>query len=493
MHFEFQSTFKHNKMKLENETNNTTPPSSSTTAQEAPSKNTDYSWVKNSITIKLAIITVLTLLLLIPNTMVRNIILEREALNKRATSAVSQKWAEEQLVNGPILTIPLSYTSEVNGKTVSSKKMWHILPNNLKVKGSVNPEKLRLGIYEMVVYKSDLAFSGDFKLDHDLDQSDLSEIHYDQAFLTLGVSDLRGIKNQIQFKWGNTPLSVEAGSKIKQLIQSGITIKVPNLSDSSAKKVNFKFNLALHGSKQLSFIPLGGNTEIDIHSPWNSPSFTGKFLPDTRELTNDGFQANWKILQLNRNFNQSLVMKDYGNVPANAHLAVSPASSEWENISNSAFGVNLILPLDDYQKTLRSVKYAIMTIALTFLIFFLVEVLTKRKIHPFQYVLVGLALCLFYILLISITEHSNFNTAFGISALSIISLIAFYSLSVFKAKKYSLLLLLVLTSIYGFLFVNLQLTDYALLMGSAGLIIILGLTMYATRNIDWYKINFENK
>ena len=158
-------------------------------------------------------------------------------------------------------------------------------------------------------------------------------------------------------------------------------------------------------------------------------------------------------------------------------------------MQNSAFGVNLIMPLDDYQKSMRSAKYAAMTIALTFLIFFLVEILNGRKIHPFQYVLVGLGLVLFYVLLVSISEHSNFNLAYLISSVAIVSMITLYSYSIFRVRKLTLLLFATLVGIYGFLFVTLQLADYALLMGSAGLTLILGLTMYFTRNVNWYKLN----
>ncbi|PIQ29731.1 MAG: hypothetical protein COW63_11560 [Bacteroidetes bacterium CG18_big_fil_WC_8_21_14_2_50_41_14] len=182
------------------------------------------------------------------------------------------------------------------------------------------------------------------------------------------------------------------------------------------------------------------------------------------------------MLQLNRNIPQSWV---YGD--------------QRENLNNAAFGVDLILPLDDYQKSMRSAKYSVLTIALTFLIFFLVEILNRRKIHPFQYTLVGLALILFYVLLISISEHTNFNVAYFISTVAIVSMVSLYSMSIFKLRKFTMILTTILAAIYGFLFVTLQLEDYALLMGSIGLTIILGATMYFTRKINWYQLNFESQ
>ena len=258
------------------------------------------------------------------------------------------------------------------------------------------------------------------------------------------------------------------------MIYSGVTINLPDIENIVNKTVDFDFILKLQGSQNMSFIPLGSTTKVNITSNWPSPSFNGNFLPDRREVTNEGFKANWKILQLNRNFPQAWI-----------------GTNQSEKMNNSAFGVDLILPLDDYQKSMRSAKYAVMTIALTFLIFFLVEILNGRKIHPFQYALVGLALCLFYILLVSISEHSNFNLAYSISTFAIVSMITLYSLSIFKVRKLTILMVITLIGIYGFLFVTLQLADYALLMGSVGLTLILGVTMYFTRNINWYKLNIE--
>jgi len=427
---------------------------------------------QNSILIKLITITVLMLLLLIPSTMIESIIKEREQLNEKATTEVSDKWAGGQQINGPILTIPLIYEDTSGEQAVITTQELKVLPENLTINGKVNSEKLKRGIYEVVVYKSDFDVSGNFKLTDIIDTNNLKKVDYDNAFLSIGISDLRGIKNRIQVKVNNQELNVKPGSKIPTLIPSGVMAKLENLK--GAEQLKFSYQLKLNGSKKLEFIPTGGNTEIKITSDWNSPSFNGKFLPDAREISEDGFTAEWKILQLNKNLPTNWIE---GNIK--------------QQFNEAAFGVDLILPLDDYQKSMRSAKYAVLTIALTFLIFFLVEITNKRKIHPFQYALVGLAICLFYILLVSISEHSNFNLAYGISTLGIVGLIVLYSLTIFQKKRLSALLMLVLTALFGFLFVTLQLADFALLMGSIGLLIILAITMYATRNIDWYKINLE--
>jgi len=444
-------------------------------------------WVKNSVTLKLITITILMLLLLIPASMIKSVIHERELLSEVTNAEVSAKWAENQQINGPVLTIPITYEYEKEvdvdemekkrTKTVQQTYYYHLLPEALNINGDITPKRLKRGIYEVVVYKSTMGIKGKFKMDHaslnqKLNQANLKEIRYDQAFLTIGISDLRGIKDQIAVKWGDQQLAAQPGTRISNMIPVGITIELPDLKSVMDSTVNFDFALALQGSKNMSFVPLGKVTEVALKSDWDSPSFNGNFLPDNRNVTEAGFTANWKILQLNRNLPQSWL-----------------ATNHSQNMNNAAFGVNLISPIDDYQKSMRSAKYAVMTIALTFLIFFLVEILNKRRIHPFQYALVGLGLCLFYVLLVSITEHSNFNFAYGISSLGIITMISLYAMSVFKTKKLTLLLVTTLIGIYGFLFVTLQIADYALLMGSIGLTLILGLTMYFTRNVNWYKLN----
>ncbi|MDH5609530.1 MAG: cell envelope integrity protein CreD [Cyclobacteriaceae bacterium] len=433
-------------------------------------------WIKNSVTLKLTTIIILVLLLLIPASMIKSIIHEREDLNEQSVREVSAKWAKDQLINGPVLTIPILYEIERKEGPEQYTRYLHILPDILTVNGNVEPKKLSLGIYEIVVYSSGLSFSGSYSFGKKIDREGLKAIQWDEAFLTLGISDLRGIEEEINLTWGGQQVSVQPGSKISDIIHSGVTVILPDLEPHHNGNIDFSFDLTLQGSKNLSFVPVGSTTEVNLKSNWPAPGFVGNFIPDNREVTDQGFSSQWKVLQLNRNFPQSWM----GTLASG-------------NLENEAFGVDLILPLDDYRKSMRSAKYAIMTIALTFLVFFLVEILNGRKIHPFQYTLVGLALCLFYVLLVSISEHSNFNLAYGISALAIISMITFYSLSVFRTKKLSLLLLAILTGIYGFLFVTLQLADYALLMGSIGLTIILAGTMFFTRNINWYRLHTSSE
>ena len=407
--------------------------------------------------------------------MIKSIIEEREQQREKAIKEVSNKWAGKQTVLGPVLTIPMTYkvTTKLAPNNLVTKYI-HILPEKINYKTKIEPETLNRGIYEIVVYQSDLNTNGTFILPDLTAYSNAKEIQLDKAFVSIGISDLKGIKNQLSLNWNGENKKIEPGSKVN-FINSGISIPINNLSDIENKILTFNMDMKLQGSQSISFIPIGNSTKVEIDSPWDSPSFFGNFLPDNRDVSKGGFNADWNVLELNRNFSQ---------------VWTSDTSQEIK-LKNSKFGVDLKLPMDDYQKTMRSAKYAIMTLALTFITFFLVEVLNKRKIHPLQYILVGAALCIFYILLISISEHSNFNFAYLISSTAVITLITLYSYSVVKKIKISILILFILMIIYGFVFVILQLADYALLMGSIGLVLILGFTMFFTRNINWYTINFE--
>jgi len=213
-------------------------------------------------------------------------------------------------------------------------------------------------------------------------------------------------------------------------------------------------------------------TSARITSSWESPSFTGAFLPDKREVNNNGFDASWKILNFNRNYPQQWM--DHA-----------------QDFSTSEFGVYFLIPLDQYLKSMRSSKYSILVIALTFLVFFLVEILTGLRIHPFQYVLVGLALTLFYVLLLSISEQIGFNLAYLYSSCMIVTMIFAYSLSVLKNKVVALLMLLFMMLTYGFIYIIIQLESYSLLVGSLGLFLALSITMFLTRKVNWYGVKSE--
>tara|TARA_R110000850_G_scaffold147130_1_gene269315 strand:+ start:24871 stop:26217 length:1347 start_codon:yes stop_codon:yes gene_type:complete len=428
--------------------------------------------IKRSVTLKLFSIFILMMLLLIPLSFVESLIEERQQLREVAITEVSNKWANDQEVYGPILTIPVSRRIVSDDVVKVIRDELHILPSDLEVKGAVSPKTLHRGIYEVAVYDARLSFSGRFdSLTHYLNEFSELEAHYEDAFLTVHVSDLRGIKEKVLVRWNDLTKEVTPGSGIPAIISSGVTVKHILDADPAAEN-SFNFDLDLQGSQFLGFVPLGKETRVAISSDWQDPGFDGAFLPVEREVSDAGFTARWKVLELNRNYPQFWL----GN-------------RNTGDLKQSAFGVNLLLPANDYRKSMRSVKYALLAISLTFLTFFLVEIFNRRKLHPLQYIMIGLALVLFYTLLVSISEHTNFNTAYLISGITIISIIALYARAILQSTKQTLVLVIILCFTYAFVYVTLQLQDYALLIGSIGLTAILAFTMYITRKINWYSLS----
>jgi inner membrane protein len=323
------------------------------------------------------------------------------------------------------------------------------------------------------LYNAKLNINGDF-LFTSFDNLNIIEenILWKDSFISVGIRDMTGIKESVELEWNGEKFLFEPGTKNKDIFDSGVSIKVP-ISQDKVKNNKFIFflNLDLNGSEELNFLPFGKKTTVQLSSKWNDPSFGGGFLPEERNITNDGFVAKWKILDLNRNYPQQWT-----------------ENIDRSYIDASKFGVKLFTPVDEYTKTNRSIKYSIMFISLTFLVFFFVEILNKKRMHPIQYLLVGFALCLFYLLLLSISEHLNFDSAYLIASISTIILITFYTKSVLKENIF-ILMGVVLIILYVFLYILLQNEEYSLLMGSIGLFIILAVVMYFSRKIDWYKID----
>ncbi|MFY0652013.1 MAG: cell envelope integrity protein CreD [Cyclobacteriaceae bacterium] len=434
-------------------------------------------WIATSITIKLISIGVLILVLLIPMNMIKNLIEEREMTQASAIAEVQQKWGNAQEVTGPVLSIPYkSFYTKIDKdgeeKQFLHTKYAHFLPETLNISGTINPEIRNRSIYEIIVYDSQLNVSGVFsKPNFDKLKIDSADVIWDNAFLSMGIPDLRGIKENINVTWNNEQHVFEAGSNIQKILPSGVNAEVGVVEEQ--KSYNFEMKISMNGSRSLSFVPLGKETDVRLKSTWADPSFEGAFLPDKRTVSDEGFEASWKVLNLNRNFPQQWLGDDI-------------------EFTASSFGVNLLLPVDQYQKSMRSAKYATLFIGLTFMIFFFVEVKNRMRIHPFQYILVGLALCVFYTLLLSLSEHINFNFAYTAATLGIIGIITSYSNSIFKSRLLTYSMMGFLIALYSFMFVIIRSQDFALLIGSLALFIILAVVMYLSKNIDWYE-NVEEK
>lgn len=431
--------------------------------------------LKHNIYLKIGIIIFLVIILMLPTALIKGLIRERQGLQAEALTEVSNKWGREQTITGPVLTIP--YDRFVKHKDKEGnvtkidryKEFLHFMPDQLNIDGALNPERLHRGIHEIVVYDSDLKLNGSFT-NIDLEQFDIptENIHLDKAFVTLGITDLRGIEEQVWLHWNGKKKLFKPGIADNGLIKRGIHASV--VIDSTTNK-NFKFSIPLDikGSRNIQFAPVGKSTVVKLNSKWSSPSFGGEFLPDHRSVSKDGFTAEWKILNLNRSFPQSWRGKRY-------------------SVNESHFGVELLLPVDNYRKNMRVAKYGLLIITFTFLVFFFIEILNKVFIHPIQYCLVGLALVIFFTLLLSISEHFTFNRAYMIATIATVGLVASYIRSILRSWPLAFLTGVLILLQYGFVYTLIQLEDYSLLMGSVGIFAILALVMYLSRKIDWYEI-----
>ena len=425
---------------------------------------------------KIIPIGILVLLLLIPRVMILSLVEERSNTAGETIDEVMSKWSNSQIVTGPVLTLPYKTTVyNANKKTYSTIiQSATFLPKQLHINGLIKPEKLYRSIYDVVVFRSEINISGTFE---DLDFNGLNispeDVMWKKAEVKILISDLRGINKEVKMNWEGEELIFAPSLTTNLNQENGISLVVPKFANKQTN--NFNLNLELKGSKSLLFTPVGEKTEVEITSSWNAPGFIGNFLPTKRKINDTGFEAEWDVLHFNRNYPQQWINKNDSNgIPANL-------------LHNSDFGVELISVANHYQKNTRSAKYAILIIIIIFVVFFMHEVFTRERIHPFQYLMVGFAITLFYLLLLSISEHLGFNLAYFLSALAVLILIVLYSRTFMQKLKNSIGLGFELTACFAFVFVLLQLESFALLAGSVGMFILLAMLMFATRKVNWYK------
>jgi inner membrane protein len=441
-------------------------------------------WFGASIIFKLGLIGFLTLLLLIPSFLVQDLITERKNRQQEVIREISDKWSGSQIVQGPILVLPYKTTviaQDSDTQKSSSREILtniYILPENLNISSKANPELLHRGIFDAVVYTSKIKVSGTFSpLELKKSGIDPAMIQWEQAKVDIGLSDLKGLKNNPIIRLGNQNYEVEPDFTSLKLFNNNLVI-LPNLSSEKITALNFSFDLDLRGSERLSFLHLGKNTTVKIEGEWNDPSFTGRYLPDERSVSGKAFSATWKMPYYNRPYPQQWIEE-------NTVLNTTDTQVQGTNNSDSraVFGVDFLLPVDQYQKTLRTAKYAILVILLSFLSLFFTELLNKQRVHFLQYVLIGAAMTIYYILLLSLSEQVGFNLAYIIASAATIGLIGTFIWSLLKNRKAALLFAGILTMFYSFIFVILQLQDLALLVGSIGLFVIVALLMYLSQKI----------
>ncbi len=448
-------------------------------------QSTKSSNFKNSTTLKMFIVGFLVLILLIPLAFIRELIKEREKTRNDAVIEINKDWGSNIRIYGPIMKVPYHEFSESTETDVKTGKVSKVIykevkyayffPEQLKIDGKINGETKKRGIYNTSVYQINSTISGTFNLP-DISRLELNntQMLWDKSQILIRTSNVKGITQQLKIKLGSETLGFKVAFDENQqdLEQGNIENSFDVTSSYFDPNIVFvngqeSFEIAYHsnGSEKIEIIPIGKETTIHLTSNWQDPNFMGEFLPQQKQISKTGFDANWKVLEMNRPFSQ-----EFKSLP---------------RLNDYSFGVDFMIPVDNYQQNERSAKYGYLVIALTFLLFFLLQTLSKINIHPFQYLLIGLALIIFYTLLLSISEQANFTIAYLISGLATVLLIALFSKSIMKTWKFPLFILASLSALYTFIFVIIQLESYALLVGSIGLFAILASVMYISRKIEW--------
>jgi inner membrane protein len=437
-----------------------------------------YAQLNESIGVKLFLIGVLTLLLLIPSSWVQSLISERQQNQDDATAEVANKWSGSQLIESPAMQLPIkTFTKGIDtaGKVTFREGVStvYILPENLTIKSVVTPEILHRGIFDAVVYNSTVKIEGNFS-PIELKKSGINPdmILWDKIKIVAGLTDFKGLKNSPKIMIADTAYTAEPDFSQENLFENSLAVQINlNTKRSSALKFNYSFDL--RGSGELNFMHLGRNTSVDVSGSWNNPSFTGNFLPEKRSITDKDFSGTWKMSNFNRPFPQQW--------QGNSNVINK------ENKDKSTFGVKFLLPVDQYQKIMRSAKYAILVILLSFVSLFFIELLQKTKVSILHYLLIGAAMSIYYTLLLSFSEQVGFDVAYLIASVATITLVSTFIGAFLKNRRTALVFSAILGIFYSFIYVIIQLQDLALLFGSIGLFVIVACLMYFTVRINWNK------
>lgn len=416
---------------------------------------------------------------------VNDIILERQQRQNEVKAQIAKSSAGEQTLIGPVLVIPYyeDFTETVieNGfnKTEAKRELRKavILPEQLNLEGGFTNEFKKLGIYKALTYQLGGSIKGSFKLPANIKLTayhNNSSLTMQAAYLSMGISDPRGITSSPRINWGNQTLVFEQGSQLKAL-GNGIHAPIGLLQNTADTRIAFEINLNLRGTEQFNFAPIAGNNKIALQSSWQHPHFGGSFLPEanTQTINAGGFSAKWAVSSLSSN-NQATFLNEL-NGEKNQNL--------------ESLNISFIEPINVYSQADRATKYGLLFIGLTFAGFFIFEILKNLRIHPAQYTLVGLSMAMFYLLLVSLAEQIGFASAYLTASTACVLLLGYYLSFVLRSKANGFVFAGLLTALYSALYGILQSEDNALLMGSLLVFGLLALVMVITRKVDWYKIS----
>jgi inner membrane protein len=429
--------------------------------------------LRQSASIKVMTIGFLILVLLIPLGMIKGTIADRDQISLAAKQDIQKTWGKSQLIAGPVLVVPYDIV-HVNdrGERSVTKSQLYFLPNELDIESVINSEVRYRGIHKVPVYSTLTTLSGtmNWPVVDDLGV-DATNIHWANASIAVGISDARAIAESPNIQLNNQTVQFVPGGQ--QIVGLPPLILAPIgklIGNDFPETLTFSIKLRIKGSDALHFLPLGDTTTANMQSGWPSPSFTGSYLPDTRDVNDAGFTASWNISSIGR------------ALPSNWSARTRSA----EHAASSSFGVDLYMPISVYRLTLRATSYGILFVGLTFVVYFLFETVVGLRLHPLQYLMVGLANVLFYLLLVSFAEHIGFGLAYLLSSTASSALTIGYSLSILGGRSRGMVMAGILLVLYSFLYLTLNAETYALLAGSLGLWVTLAMIMYLTRRIDWF-------
>jgi inner membrane protein len=429
---------------------------------------------------KLATVGVLVAGLTVALLSIGGLVGERQARRNAVIQDIAHSSSGEQLLTGPILIVPYEKTvrewrendrgdRHLEEHIVTGEL--HFLPETFRLDGSMRTELRARGIYQARLYHASLRISAAFDVPlHYGVADDVAAYRFGQAFIALGVSDIRGIESPLTAMLDEAPLKLLPGTGT-ELLQGGLHAYLAGVGAESAARLELAIELPLLGTSEFHVIPVGRETQVELRSNWPYPGFTGDFLPVQRRIDANGFSAQWATSFFSTNLGEAL-----------RRCAGQAACGDF---TARQLGVSFVDPVDQYLKTDRAIKYALLFIGLTFAGFFLFDVLKRLPVHPIQYGLVGAALAVFYLLLLSLSEHVGFGMAYLLSATGCVALIAFYVSHVLHSPARGIGFGCGLAVLYGCLFGLLSADDYALLMGSLLVFALLTAVMILTRRLDW--------
>jgi len=425
--------------------------------------------LRTSITGKILFIGLLVLVLLIPMNMVESVISERSHVYRSAQDDITGSWGKEISLVEPVLTVEqhdrLSWS---HGAYTYDYKYRHLAPEKTLVNAHIETQIRKRGIFRVPVYTGKISIKGRFSLPTEENTS----INIKRQGKIQLLLDTRSLRKPPELTWNGEKIQLTP----EKSPGSGQTVifhaRLENLYSNYDYSPAFELSLELTGSNALTFLSRARQNDIRITSNWDSPGFFGSTLPSSHDINNNGFTAEWNT----NNFFENL-----------GHENSETISKDWFSTDRS-FGVKFIQTVDTYQLVTRATKYAVLFITLIFAVYLLYEIIGNVILHPIQYLFIGFSNCIFYLLLLSLAEHIEFNMAFFTSAFSSVMLVALYSASILRQRARGILIFIKLSILYSFLFVTLKSEDYALLIGSIGLFTILSLIMYFTRNFNWYKV-----